>query len=75
VTGPDAVGLCFTCRWVRTATNRRGSTFYRCARAETDPRYVRYPPLPMRACPGYEAGDPSEPGSNGSSWGGAGVTS
>jgi len=58
VTGPDAVGLCFTCRWVRTATNRRGSVFYRCARAETDPSYARYPALPMRACPGYEEANP-----------------
>ncbi|HEY6060719.1 MAG TPA: hypothetical protein VIV10_09040 [Gemmatimonadales bacterium] len=35
-------------------TNRRGSTFYRCALAETDPRFVRYPPLPVVNCPGYE---------------------
>ncbi len=50
----ESVGLCFTCRWTRPATNRRGSTFFRCARAETDPRFVRYPPLPVRECPGYE---------------------
>jgi len=51
---PDAVGQCFTCRWMRSTTNRRGSTFFRCARAETDPRFVRYPALPVRDCPGYE---------------------
>jgi uncharacterized protein YciI len=39
---------------MRATTNRRGSTFFRCARAETDPRFVRYPPLPVRGCPGYE---------------------
>ncbi|HSD31310.1 MAG TPA: hypothetical protein VLB49_05320 [Gemmatimonadales bacterium] len=50
----DEVGLCRTCRWMRPVTNRRGSTFYRCARAETDPRFVRYPPLPVVSCPGYE---------------------
>jgi uncharacterized protein YciI len=50
----DAVGQCFTCRWMRATTNRRGSTFFRCARAETDSRFVRYPPLPVRGCPGYE---------------------
>jgi hypothetical protein len=61
------VGLCFTCRWARTVTNRRGSTFYRCARAESDPRFSRYPPLPRLACDGYESGeggdapDPSSP--------------
>lgn len=28
--------------------------FFRCARAETDPRFRQYPPLPVRGCPGYE---------------------
>lgn len=50
-----AVGLCASCRHVAVQTTARGSRFYRCRRAETDPRYVRYPPLPVRACPGYEA--------------------
>jgi uncharacterized protein YciI len=48
------VGLCFTCRWKRPTTNRRGSTFFRCTRADTDARFVRYPPLPVHACVGYE---------------------
>lgn len=48
------VGLCLTCRCKRVVTNRRGSVFFRCARADTDPRYVRYPPLPVETCPGYE---------------------
>lgn len=39
---------------MRTSTSRRGSTFFRCLRAETDARFTRYPPLPVRACPGYE---------------------
>ena len=34
--------------------NARGSVFFRCARAESDARFVRYPPLPVLACPGYE---------------------
>jgi hypothetical protein len=50
----DEVGLCRNCRWMRPVTNRRGSTFYRCERAETDSRYVRYPPLPVLNCSGYE---------------------
>ncbi|HEY3280360.1 MAG TPA: hypothetical protein VGJ83_07585 [Gemmatimonadales bacterium] len=57
---PDTVGLCAACRWVRIVTNRRGSTFYRCARAETDPRFVRYPPLPVLTCPGYEVEAPGQ---------------
>lgn len=39
---------------MRSTANRRGSVFFRCARAEDDARYVRYPPLPVRSCPGYE---------------------
>jgi len=56
----DRVGLCLTCRWARTITNRRGSTFFRCGRADTDPRFPRYPALPVRACIGYEEGRPDE---------------
>ena len=48
------VGLCFNCRWMRSTANRRGSVFFRCARAEDDARYVRYPPLPVLSCPGHE---------------------
>ncbi len=48
------VGLCFTCRWMRSTANRRSSVFFRCARAEDDARYVRYPPLPVLSCPGFE---------------------
>jgi len=55
---PEDVGLCFTCRWQRVVTTRRGSVFYRCARAETDPRFPRYPPLPRLACEGYEEDRP-----------------
>src|SRR2546428_5528089 len=50
----DDVGLCRTCRWARIVTNRRGSTFFRCGRAETDARFPRYPPLPVLRCAGYE---------------------
>lgn len=45
-------------------TSRRGSTFYRCMRAETDPRFVRYPQLPVRECPGYEARGPDDEARN-----------
>jgi hypothetical protein len=62
LSGVDA-GLCLTCRWMRVVTNRRGSVFYRCARAETDPRFVRYPPLPVLACPGYEETEATRAGS------------
>lgn len=48
------VGLCADCQWVRIVRNKRESVFYRCLRADTDPRFVRYPPLPMLACPGFD---------------------
>ena len=66
----DAVGLCRSCRWMRSVMNRRGSTFFRCARADTDARYPRYPALPVLECPGYEPGaapdaDPPADGTRG----------
>ena len=50
---PD-VGLCSCCRWAHVTTTARGNRFWRCTRAETDPRFVRYPRLPVLQCPGYE---------------------
>jgi hypothetical protein len=32
----------------------RGSTFYLCKLALTDPRFSKYPTLPVLACEGYE---------------------
>jgi len=57
----DSVGLCLSCRWVRAVTNRRGSTFFRCGRADTDPSFPRYPPLPVLECRGYEQVDDEAP--------------
>lgn len=57
MTADDAVGLCAGCRHARVQTTARGSRFWRCARAETDPRFARYPRLPVRACEGFEAID------------------
>lgn len=51
-----APGLCGTCRHARRVENRKGSVFLLCRRAATDPRYRRYPPLPVLACAGYEKG-------------------
>ena len=48
------VGLCARCRHARAQTTTRGSTFWRCLRAETDARFVRYPALPVRDCPGFD---------------------
>jgi hypothetical protein len=53
------IGLCARCRHARVQTTARGSTFWRCLRAESDPRFARYPVLPVRVCPGFEA-DPRQ---------------
>ena len=50
-------GLCSTCCWVRVQASSRGARFLRCARAETDAAYLRYPPLPVVRCDGFEPTD------------------
>jgi hypothetical protein len=49
-------GLCGTCRMARRIGTAKGSTFFRCNRAEDDPAYPKYPPLPVLVCPGYLPG-------------------
>jgi hypothetical protein len=55
---PD-VGLCSACTFVRRVESRRGSVFYRCERSAEDPRYPKYPPLPVLTCPGFVVMDPA----------------
>jgi hypothetical protein len=47
-------GLCATCAHRVLVTTDRGSVFVQCALARTDPRFRKYPPLPVRACDGYK---------------------
>ena len=51
---PGAAGLCADCRHVRRVRSARGAVFLLCQRARDDPRYARYPPLPVLRCPGHE---------------------
>jgi ssDNA-binding Zn-finger/Zn-ribbon topoisomerase 1 len=53
-----SVGLCASCAHARVQQNARGSRFWRCALAEDDARFRRYPPLPVRECRGHEPGEP-----------------
>jgi hypothetical protein len=48
------VGLCLTCQFSRVIVSDRASRFYLCERSKTDPRFPKYPPLPVLACVGYE---------------------
>jgi hypothetical protein len=54
-------GLCAICMHRREIRSKRGSSFLLCRRSLTDPRFRRYPPLPVLRCPGFEPGDP-DPG-------------
>ena len=55
-------GLCSLCRHSRTIESARGSTFWLCTRAATDPRFRKYPPLPVLQCPGFERDGPEPTG-------------
>ena len=56
------VGLCAACRYARVIGSRRGSRFWLCERSRIDPRFPRYPQLPVLRCAGYERGDPDAGG-------------
>jgi hypothetical protein len=59
--GGEDPGLCGACRHGREQRSARGASFLRCALADRDARFRRYPPLPVRACPGYEPADGGGP--------------
>jgi hypothetical protein len=50
-----SVGLCASCIFMRKIHSDRGSTFYLCQRSAADPRFPKYPRLPVLHCGGYEA--------------------
>ena len=49
---PAPVGLCADCIHLRLLASPR-SVFARCALAERDPGFPRYPPLPVLRCAGH----------------------
>jgi hypothetical protein len=51
---PNA-GLCASCIHARTIESSKGATFIRCELSFTDPRFARYPRLPVLRCEGYES--------------------
>ena len=53
-----AAGLCDRCAHQKLVHTTRGSTFSMCLRHRTEPeRYLKYPPLPVVECAGFEPGD------------------
>ena len=54
-------GLCDSCIHQTVVRNTRGGSFSLCERSKTDPRYPKYPRVPVQECRGYEPrGDPGE---------------
>jgi uncharacterized protein (TIGR00290 family) len=49
------IGLCTACRHARRIASARGSTFWQCGRASSEPAFARYPRLPVERCDGFEA--------------------
>ena len=48
------MGLCADCVHAQSVVSSRGSEFLLCGRSKTDPRYAKYPPLPVLSCLGFE---------------------
>lgn len=46
-------GLCAACRHAEIVASPR-SRFLRCRRADAEPRYAKYPTLPVSRCDGFE---------------------
>ncbi|MCG8588021.1 MAG: hypothetical protein MJE66_01895 [Proteobacteria bacterium] len=59
-----SVGLCSRCRFARVTRSARGSSFWRCGKADEDPAFARYPSLPVVRCGGFVAAEapPTEGG-------------
>jgi hypothetical protein len=48
------LGLCSGCVHMREISSDRGAIFYRCALSDTDPRFPKYPRLPVLHCSGHQ---------------------
>jgi hypothetical protein len=52
--GPQSAGLCEHCIHSREIVSDRGSVFWQCGLSATDPRFPKYPRLPVLSCIGFE---------------------
>ena len=52
------VGLCSACAFAVVQRSAKGAHFWRCRRSDDDADFLRYPPLPVRRCRGFEPGGP-----------------
>lgn len=51
----ERVGLCSDCRFMLEQGTKRGAVFFRCALADEDAGFSRYPPIPVLGCNGFES--------------------
>lgn len=51
---PGRWGLCASCAHAKVIVSDRGAAFVQCALAKGDPRFARYPTLPVRRCAGFD---------------------
>jgi hypothetical protein len=49
-----AAGLCAECLHARRRESDRGSVFYLCELSASDPRFPKYPRLPVLSCDGFK---------------------
>jgi hypothetical protein len=69
IEGMPHAGLCGSCVNAKKVETRRGSTFLLCQMSAVDPRFPRYPRLPVMRCAGWQPPPPAsedrlqEPGS------------
>ena len=61
VFGGDPNGLCAHCAHARQVPTPL-RVYWMCERSLTDPRYEKYPRLPVIACEGFEESEEPEPG-------------
>ena len=56
----EIAGLCSRCQHSHLVESSKGSVFLLCELSKTDPRFPKYPRLPVLACLGYKRRDLSE---------------
>jgi len=53
-TNSNPVGLCANCVHARPVESAKGTQFLLCQLSQSDPRFPKYPRLPVLSCSGYQ---------------------
>jgi hypothetical protein len=57
---PIDPGLCRRCTHAQTVASSKGGLFWLCRLSSVDPRFPRYPTLPVLRCSGFKPALPAE---------------